>query len=518
MATPTAKLADSLEALKVLQGKGIVAIRGADLSRVHRERLQKNGFLQEVMKGWYIPAKPDGAGGESTAWYSSFWAFCAAYLKERFGDAWCLSPEHSLSLQVGNRTVPRQLLVRSPDARNRATALPHNTSVFDVRASMPERADIQEKDGCRLFTVPAALVAVSSAFFENNSTDARAALATIRSASQVLDRLLEGGHSTIAGRLAGAFRNIGRDRIADDILSAMRAADYNVREQDPFASKFTLMLPVREVSPYAGRIRLMWHQMRGSIIDKFPRPPARPNDIDKYLKRVQEVYVADAYHSLSIEGYRVSPKLIERVRSGNWNPDADDIDRDHHNAVAARGYWQAFQAVQKSLARVLHGENPGAVADQDHGAWYRELFAPSVTAGLLKPKNLAGYRNAPVYIRRSMHVPPRAEAVPDLMSVFFELLGQETEASARIVLGHFVFVYIHPYMDGNGRTARFLTNVMLAAGGYPWTIVPLQQRDSYMAALEEASVRQNIAPFATFLGQLVKECMQGKAVARLPQK
>lgn len=298
----------------------------------------------------------------------------------------------------------------------------------------------------------------------------------------------------------------------------MRAADYNVREQDPFASKITLMLPVREVSPYAGRIRLMWHQMRGSIIDKFPRPPARPNDIDKYLKRVQEVYVADAYHSLSIEGYRVSPKLIERVRSGNWNPDADDIDRDHHNALAARGYWQAFQAVQKSLARVLHGENPGAVADQDHGACYRELFAPSVTAGLLKPKDLAGYRNAPVYIRRSMHVPPRAEAVPDLMSVFFELLGQETEASARIVLGHFVFVYIHPYMDGNGRTARFLTNVMLAAGGYPWTIVPLQQRDSYMAALEEASVRQNIAPFATFLGQLVKECMQGKAVARLPQK
>ena len=60
-----------------------------------------------------------------------------------------------------------------------------------------------------------------------------------------------------------------------------------------------------------------------------------------------------------------------------------------------RGYWLAFQAVQKSLRRVLRGENPGAVAEEDHGAWYREMFAPSVTAGLLRPADLAGYRNAP---------------------------------------------------------------------------------------------------------------------------
>jgi hypothetical protein len=46
----------------------------------------------------------------------------------------------------------------------------------------------------------------------------RAALSMVRDASEVLGRLLEGGHSTIAGRLAGAFRNIGRDRIADDII------------------------------------------------------------------------------------------------------------------------------------------------------------------------------------------------------------------------------------------------------------------------------------------------------------
>jgi hypothetical protein len=69
--------------------------------------------------------------------------------------------------------------------------------------------------------------------------------------------------------------------------------------------------------------------------------------------------------------------------------------------MAARGYWQAFQAVQKSLGKILKGGNPGEVADEDHGTWYREIFAPSVTVGLLKPADLAGYRNGQVNIRKS---------------------------------------------------------------------------------------------------------------------
>jgi fido (protein-threonine AMPylation protein) len=517
MATPPQKLADSLDVLQTLQERGVVAIRGKDLSRAHRELLKKNGFLQEVMKGWYIPSPPGGSAGDSTTWYTCFWPFAAAYLQERFDREWSLSPEQSLSLHVGNQSVPKQLVVRSPRARNRATPLPHDTSVLDIRAALPGDQDVELKDGLRLFSLPSALIASSPAFFQHHPTDARAALANIRNASEVLAKLLEGGHSTVAGRLAGGFRNIGRNRIANDILSAMRAAGYTVREEDPFKTKFSIDLPVREVSPYANRIRLMWQAMRGPIIDKFPTPPGRPNDLDAYMKRVQENYVTDAYHSLSIEGYRVSPELIELVRSGNWNPDANEKDREHRDALAARGYWLAFQAVQRSMKRVLQGEDPGFVADEDHGAWYQEMFSPGVTAGLLRAVDLAGYRNGQVYIRRSMHVPLPPEAVVDTMPVFFEMLTQEAEPSVRAVLGHFIFVYIHPYMDGNGRMGRFLMNVMLAAGGYPWTVVPVQQRVSYMAALEQASVAQNIVPFTDFLAKLVKEGQRGKPVATVPK-
>ncbi len=66
----------------------------------------------------------------------------------------------------------------------------------------------------------------------------------------------------------------------------MRAAGYDVREQDPFSETISLGLPRREASPYAGRIRLMWHQMRGLVIEKFPGSPGRPKNNDTYLKRV----------------------------------------------------------------------------------------------------------------------------------------------------------------------------------------------------------------------------------------
>ena len=88
------------------------------------------------------------------------------------------------------------------------------------------------------------------------------------------------------------------------------------------------------------------------------------------------------------------------------------------------------------------------------------------------------------------------------MPAFFDLLGEETEPSVRVVLGHFIFVYVHPYMDGNGRMGRFIMNVMLAAGGYPRTIIPVENREDYMDALEGASVRQDILPFARFIGNL----------------
>jgi hypothetical protein len=234
MATPHEKLAESLEALHALQAEQRIAIRSRNLSRTHRERLLRSGFLQEVIKGWYVPALPDETQGESTAWYASFWQFCAAYLESLKGSDWSLSPEQSIALHAENWTVPKQLLVRSVKARNNVTAFPHGTSLLDIKANLPAPNQQTQKNSLRLFALPAALIACSADTFRQNPSDMRLALSMIRDASEMLDRLLAGGHSAIAGRLAGAFRNIGREQIADDILASMRAAGYDVRELDPF--------------------------------------------------------------------------------------------------------------------------------------------------------------------------------------------------------------------------------------------------------------------------------------------
>jgi len=506
MATPQEKLAQALEALQKLQNeKGIAVVQSSELTRTIKERLVANGFLKEVVKGWYISTRPEERKGDTTSWYMSFWYFANVYCNNRFKDDWCLSPDQSLMLHAGNHTVPGQLLVRSSIASNNNLQLPHNTSIFDTNLSVPEKKDKTVLEGVNLYSLEHALISVSEDFFTRHATDARTCLAMVKDSSILLGKLLDGGHSVIASRLVGAFRNIGNDKIADTIIKTMQSAGYDIRENDPFTQKLSFALNAREASPYANRIKLMWHQMRETVIANFPASQEVTSDIDAYLQEVEDNYVDDAYNSLSIEGYRVTTELIERVRGGNWDPETSEEDKKEKNAMAARGYYQAFQAVKNSIQLILEGSNAGEVADSEHSDWYRELFAPSVSAGILKPSDLAGYRNNQVYIKGSMHTPLNPDALRDAMPVLFDLLKEETEASVRAVLGHFIFVYIHPYMDGNGRIGRFLFNVMLASGGYSWTVVPLEQRDAYMAALEQASVNGDITAFAQFLGGLVEE-------------
>ena len=515
MATPSEKLAESLEKLKELQVQGVVAIKVGELTRVHRERLLKNRFIKEVVKGWYISTPNDTSTGESTSWFTSFWAFCARYLKERYGDDYCISAEQSLQFHAGSTVVPTQLIIRAPKGNNSVTKLIYKTSIFVMKSSLPDVAQTETVNGIRTLSLESAIVHSLPSVFQKNAIDARAALMMVKDSSQLLSILLNGGHSKIAGRLVGAYRNLGQDKIANDILKTMGAAGYNVRESDPFDSPTSVKLIARETSPYVNRIRLMWQAMRPIVLQNFPTAPSFTKDASSTLAQINDLYTTDAYHSLSIEKYTVSTELIERVRTGAWNAKENEADRKQKDAMAARGYWEAFKEVEQSIVKILDGKNAGFVADTDHADWYRALFAPSIATGILKPGDLAGYRTNQVYIGNSHHVPLKKESVRDAMPALFELLTEETEASVRAVLGHFVFVYIHPYMDGNGRMARFLMNLMLASGGYPWTVIPVEERKAYMNSLEKASVEGDIKSFTLFISNLVSESLKGTPIAKL---
>jgi len=288
----------------------------------------------------------------------------------------------------------------------------------------------------------------------------------------------------------------------------MKAADYDVRESDPFAGNQVFGAVGTITAPIVGRLQAMWQVMRSDVLRVFPRAPGLPADRQSYLRSADDIYQTDAYHSLSIEGYRVTPELIERVQRGDWNPLRNENDRQSRNALAARGYWQAFGRVKQAVEQIVGGANAGSVARAAHREWYRELFQPCVVAGLIEVGALAGYRNDAVYLCTSRYVPPRWESVRDAMPALFDLSEQESEPCVRAVLGHWMFGYIHPYPDGNGRMARFLMNAMLASGGYPCTVIRVEDRNGYLSALDTASIDMNIEPFAEFMASSVRQSLK----------
>ena len=501
MATIAEKMVESLKVLQALQKeKNCVVLKGTkEISRTHLNRLLKSGYLQEVMKGWYISSRP-GAEGDTTVWYTSYWYFVAKYATERFGVEWCLTPEQSLDIHSGKTTIPVQSIVRSPHGNNNIIKLMYGTSLFDLKADVPTDIFMHPVYGVNMYSLPEGLVYASPSYFQTEEVAARTCLSMVKDASDIIRILSEKGASLRAGRIAGDFRNIGNNKIADAIMQFMTRLGYKVVEEDPFTQRPSIPITF-QISPYATRLRLMWENMRGTVLSLFPEAPGMKADIEGYLKSVEEKYTEDAYHSLSIEGYKVSPELIAKVGAGDWKPESED--KEQKNALVARGYYQAFQEVKHTISDILKGKNPGEAIEESHGNWYFEMWSPFVVANILKPSDLAGYRTGQVYIRGSLHIPLPPTAVNDAMDVLFELLKNEPSPAVRAVLGHFFFVFIHPYMDGNGRMGRFLLNVMLASGGYNWTVIPVEKRREYMQALEKASVKGDISDFTRVIASLV---------------
>ena len=493
------RLAEALERVHAAAERGIV--RSADMNRTDRELLQRRGYLVDIIKGWYFLAKPATAAGESTAWYANYWNFLSVYLESRFGEAYCLSAANSLDIHLGVSTIPHQVIVMCGRGGKSVLDLPHATSVltYEERGGISWGVDVV--NGLRAMPLALALCRLPETFFRQRQADAEIALGSLTSTTELVRVLLSGGHVAAAQRLSGALRYMSNFEAADEIIAAMKAAGYACKPINPFVEPSPLLgrRLGRSLSPYAARISALFRSMEESVEQEIGSIAQDIQPPETYLQHVDDVYVHDAYHSLSIEGYEVTPELIQRIRAGEWDPEHNPDDVQERNAMAAKGYLEAFLAVKQTVSDILAGQSPVDAVMRDYGAWYRGLFSASVQAGLLEAHHLAGFRNSPVYIRGSRHVPLPPGAVADAVDAFFAHLHDVKDPAVRAVLGHLVFAFIHPYMDGNGRMARFLMNAMMASGGHPWTIIRVERRRDYMATLEAASCEGNAAPFARFI-------------------
>lgn len=118
-------------------------------------------------------------------------------------------------------------------------------------------------------------------------------------------------------------------------------------------------------------------------------------------------------------------------------------------------------------------------------------------------ENAGNYRNIRVFISGSRHTLPSPDEVPHKMKEFVDKLGKNpdlhpVEWAAQV---HKEFVFIHPFIDGNGRMARLLMNFALLKSGYAITIIPPIRRIDYIVALENA--HNNDSAFRQFIAEVV---------------
>lgn len=130
------------------------------------------------------------------------------------------------------------------------------------------------------------------------------------------------------------------------------------------------------------------------------------------------------------------------------------------------------------------------------------------------------YRQTEVFIRGFNIDLPQPNKVPYMMVEFTQWLQEIQEHAVRVSTdAHFKFASIHPFVDGNGRTARLLMNLILLIHGYPMAIIRNEERTQYLEALNTAQIKGDIQPFYTIVETAVERTLdayinasQGKPV------
>ncbi len=248
-------------------------------------------------------------------------------------------------------------------------------------------------------------------------------------------------------------------------------------------------------NPAAQRIQGAWNDYSEFLSKNLDISFCQPkNDLASIKENILDNFLIDAYNSLTIEGYSITPEILEAIKTDtNYNNSKD--------CLAAKGYKMAFNVVLENIKNNFNNSNINYLS---HANNIKEnLFAAYVEEKIISLADIMGYRNHPVYIRGATHVPVSISSLGPCMQSLEACAQQNTHPIIKAILTHLFFVYIHPYSDGNGRTSRFLMNEILATNGYNWIIVPFNQKDEYFSALDTASAKDDILPFAKFITSLM---------------
>jgi len=212
------------------------------------------------------------------------------------------------------------------------------------------------------------------------------------------------------------------------------------------------------------------------------------------MRKLEEQFVVEwTYNSNAIEGNTLTLKETELVINRGLTIGRKSL-KDHFEAINHKEgiqYLYDFVKKKKELAEdtilALHRNILKNIDDTEAGH----------------------YRNSNVMITGAIHIPPSAVKIKRLMNEFFEWYYENKKRLSTAELAawiHYKIVHIHPFIDGNGRTARLLMNLILIQNGYPPAVILNVDRQKYYRALKEAD-KEKYGNFMNFIGRSIERSL-----------
>jgi len=218
------------------------------------------------------------------------------------------------------------------------------------------------------------------------------------------------------------------------------------------------------------------------------------------------------HESNAIEGNSLTLRETDLVLSRGITVSGKPL-KDHIEAINLAKAWEKVKeiAMAGTVLRAVRAQDPATVQTQSDGSeshpclTERDLLDLHKTLLTLIQDGINGtYRTYAVRVAGSNHVPPNALKVPDLMAGLFAELPGIADPVERAAVLHHGIASIHPFADGNGRTARLAMNFVLLAAGYPPVSISPEHRQNYYQALEAAD-QGDFPTWQTFINQQLEQ-------------
>lgn len=488
----------------IKDGKNVVS--GADIpDQRQRTFLVKEKFVVSVARGYWLLKRPEDDIKE--VFPLVYWEIIEAVLSRY---AWSVSGLSAAIILNGWQGAQKKLIVATKEKTNWKLPLIDDFSVsihyeprFDER--MINKTKVAKRE------IPVDIP--EKAFVDINKVDSPEVQTFIAGTDFDL-RKLEAIYSKnprpiVFKRLIGMSKKANR---LDLVTGLERIIDtythYRVGRKEKIDVEIEVKKPAALKPPWVIRQEQQMKEFKEALERAFETRVSAlvTHPLNKLLKQAKEHKKYDTYHSTSLEGYQITPEEVDALLSGQIPKEAKKQGEAYlekiKNRMAILGYSAAFDFI---LEKAKDDFKQPAVSQKLIKDCYYHLFKPSADAEIVDPWTLIDYRNMPVFIRGTSFVPPAYEKLPELMKSLEVITNKIMNPIVKAILAHYLFVTIHPYGDGNGRTARLLMNYLMLAAGYPWVTIRADQRTEYFKALNTANLQNDILPFGEFIVGMLEE-------------